>query len=296
MSFATLNAAVNDLRNGLCTQVSDSAFLSVNSRPPTGSSDEASFLRLTTWCYILIFEAGRVSIRYLLKVPPPFGDDERSKSANKICKNVQLLRTWFFHNLGFDDTKRKDVSNWFLSQCKVISPTEKKHWRACIKALCNEGIELVVYCNEVLSKIATSGEDKDTLFQDLNNCLERNWPAHEFDKLVSDAASNIGEDIDVVKFRATKLTTWRKFLEQQPEGADLKREVTRIVERDVHDHFRSILPVTTEEIMTVLNLDPGPKVGCAIELTRAIFNDGVRNPEDLLRKLKIRFACILFTP
>ncbi|MGD9733676.1 MAG: hypothetical protein AB7U45_15985, partial [Desulfamplus sp.] len=150
MNFAALNSAVNDLRNGLCSQVSESALLSVKSRPPTGNNDEASFLRLTTWCYILIFEAGRVGIRYLLKVPPPLGDPDRSASANKICNNVNLLRTWFFHNLDFDDKKRKEVSNWFLAQCKVISPTDRKHWKACIQALCREGIELVLYCNEIL--------------------------------------------------------------------------------------------------------------------------------------------------
>lgn len=290
MNFAALNSAVTDLRNGLCAQVSDSALLSVNSRPPTGSSDEASFLRLTTWCYILLFEVGRVGIRYLLKVPPPLGDLPRSTSANQTCSNVNLLRTWFFHNLDFNDKKRKEVSSWFLAQCKVISPTDKKHWKACIKALCNEGIELVLYCNEILSKIAASEEDKDIIFEDLKQRLKRNWPAYEFDKLVSDAASHIGEDLDVVKFRTVKLSKWRQYLEQQPEDVDLRREAARIIERDVHDHFRSILPVTTQEIMTVLNLDPGPKVKDAIELTRGLFNDGVREPEELLKELKRKTA------
>ncbi|SMC50945.1 hypothetical protein SAMN02746065_103116 [Desulfocicer vacuolatum DSM 3385] len=290
MNFAALNSAVNDLRNGLCAQVSDNALLSVKSRPPAGNNDEASFLRLTTWCYILIFEAGRVGIRYLLKVPPPLGDLARSESANKICNNVNLLRTWFFHNLDFEDTKRKEVSNWFLAQCKVISPTEKKHWKACIKGLCKEGTELIVYCNEVLSKIAASEEDKEIFFEDLINRIERNWPAYEFDKLVSNAASHIGENLDVVKFRNIKLSTWRQYLEQQPEDADLRREATRIIERDVHDHFRSILPVTTQEIMTVLGLDPGPEVRDAIELSRSLFNDGVRDPETLLEQLKSKYS------
>jgi hypothetical protein len=290
LNFAALNSAVTDLRNGLCAQVSDNAMMSVNSRPPTGTSDEASFLRLTTWCYILIFEAGRIGIRYLLKVPPPLGDHARSVSAEKTCNNVNLLRTWFFHNLNFDDVKRKEVSSWFLAECKVISPTDKAHWKVCIKALCKEVIELVSYCNEIVSGIAASQDDKDVFFEDLKIRIERNWPAHEFDKLVSDAASHIGESLDVVKFRNAKIPTWRNYLEQQPEDADLKREATRIIERDVHDHFRSILPVTTPEIMAVLNIDPGPKVRDAIELTRALFNGGIRDPDKLLKELKSKYS------
>ena len=285
MNFATLNSSVTDLRNGLSAHISGTALQGVNSRPPSGANDEASFLRLTTWCYILLFESGRVSVQYLLKVPSSAGDASKRDHARQTRKIVNILRSWFFHNLDFDDEKRKNVSQWFLDTCEVIVPTEKKHWRLCFKKLCSDVTELVNYCNEVFSGIAASPDDCEIIFSELKRRLERNWPAVEFDKIVIDAATLIGERIDVGKFRNTRISAWRQFLDQLSEHVDLKKEATRIIERDIFDHFRSMLPITTIEIMKVLDLAPGPEVKQAIAMARELFDNGVRAPDTLLRQL-----------
>jgi hypothetical protein len=132
-------------------------------------------------------------------------------------------------------------------------------------------------------------DDSEIIFGELKKRLERDWPAFEFDKLVSDAAIRIGEKIDAVKFRNVRLSAWRQFLDQQSEDVDLKKEATRIIERDIFDHFRSLLPVTATEIMETLDLEPGPKVKDAVAIARAIFDDGVREPSKLLQKLKEKY-------
>ena len=58
MTFLELNSAVNDLRKSLTNFVDERALSEITVRPPVGNCDEASFIRLVSWTYALLFEAG----------------------------------------------------------------------------------------------------------------------------------------------------------------------------------------------------------------------------------------------
>jgi hypothetical protein len=278
---------VADLRSALSGCVSGSALKNVNSRLPSGLNDEASFLRLTTWSYILLYEVGRVSIRYLLKIPPMSeGSSIQKTKSEKTVETVHCLRTWFFHNLDLEDEKRKKVTEWFLDNCKNIVPKENTHWEKCFVCLCAEMIELVRYCSEVFSLSIAAEEDRNIFLKDFQRRLNRNWAVHEFDEIISDVLSQIGGDLKVVSFRNNNLSTWRNYLESLPEGANLQNGMTRVIERDVINHLNSVLPITSKQIMEALNIDPGPKVKKAISHARQIHENGVQDPDKIIENLK----------
>lgn len=81
MTFAQLNAAVVGLTEGLRIHLDRASIATINTRPPASSDDEVGFLRLTTWSYALLHEAGRTSFGLLLDVPPVDGNAVDRKSV-----------------------------------------------------------------------------------------------------------------------------------------------------------------------------------------------------------------------
>ena len=98
--------------------------------------------------------------------------------------------------------------------------------------------------------------ERERVTSELKQRLDRNWEAHEFDALVNDAIIRIGRKLDVPKFRQARLAKWREFLETIPAGDDPKASLVRLIERDVLDHFESVLPIDGEDIMRGLEIGP----------------------------------------
>ena len=288
MTFAELNAAVSDLRHAVRTFVGENALEEVTVRPPAGDCDEASFLRLVAWSYALVFEAGRVTIAYLLELPSTGTEGKQAtKAARKVVHN---LRTWSFHNLGFGNNRdlavSQSVQRWFFSSCGTSPPNNGLAWRKCCQSLCGEVGTIVAHCQVAVTHVLSAPDDGQTAIRDLRRRIERAWPPHEFDKLVSDAAIRLGMKIDVSKFRELRLGKWRSFLECVPGGDDPETHVIRMIERDLLDYAALVLPIDGRDVMDILCLDPGPKVGLALHFARELFRSGVQDREELLEYLK----------
>jgi hypothetical protein len=294
LSFANLNASFSDLRDGLWAQVGRTAISELNIRPPAGEADEASFLRLTAWCYALLFEAGRIAIPFLLKLDYPRATKVDGKRHLETLAMVRCLRTSLFHNLGFEATHdlgvRRAVSSWFLDTCEATSPNSDTQWQSCFQRLSKDVRAILQHCAAALSAAAASRDDRDIVFDDLRRRLERDWEPYRFDMIVSDAAARLGEKINAGAFRERRLGDWRLFLSALPEDADPEHEIERLIDAEVANHFHSALPVRTRELMDVLELGPGVEVKRAIELARRIFESGVRDREELLAKVRAEFV------
>ena len=98
MPFPQLNSDVLALRNAIQSYIGPEALPEIRLAHPSGNSDEASFLRLTSWNYSLLFEVGRVTIPFLLKLPSP--DRGPDKQLRESRESVRSLRTLASHNLG----------------------------------------------------------------------------------------------------------------------------------------------------------------------------------------------------
>ena len=110
MIFSQLNADVVDLRSSLRSFVGEHAIREITVRPPADDNSEISFLRLVAWSYALVFEAGRVAIPYLLQLPG--GGSESSSDAKTARELLKILRTWSFHNLGFESDRDVAISRY----------------------------------------------------------------------------------------------------------------------------------------------------------------------------------------
>ena len=122
MEFAELNAAVVKLRHSLHRFVSENALSEITIQHPNSDHDEASFMRLVNWSYVLLFEAGRVAIPYLIKLPSEIPDAKSDLQANRQL--VRSLRTWSSHNMNLsgerDRAILRQVKLWFGEQGGVI--------------------------------------------------------------------------------------------------------------------------------------------------------------------------------
>ena len=288
-TFATLNAAVADLRNFLRSFVGPNALSDISVRPPAGESDEASFLRLVAWSYVLIFKAGRVTIPYLVELSSRNSD--LAPNPNVTCDRVHSLRTWSFHNLGFASERDLAVSQrvykWFHEICGVAPPNASHEWRACCHALCDDVSQMIVRCQAVATVFFSSADNGQTVIADLRRRINRSWPAHEFDKLVNDAATRINLRIDARKFREPRLAQWRAFVESVPEGDDPKDQIIRMIERDLLNYSADLLPINGLDVMSALGLEPGPEVGVVLGRIRELVRAGVRDRDKILETITL---------
>lgn len=295
MTFAALNAAVVDLRNSLRSFVGEDAVSEITVRPPVGEGDEISFLRLVAWSYVLVFEAGRVTIPYLLQLPEGIsGTSSDPKAARDL---VHALRTWSFHNLGFgsdqDVAISRHVQLWFVRTCGACPPDGVEAWRSCSLTLCSEVGEIVAHCQNAMTSVLSAPDDGQAATADLRRRINRAWAAHEFHKLVGDAAIRLGITVDAKTFCAPRLRKWQEFLESLPDRDDPEGHMIRMIERDLLDHFADVLPIDGRDVMNALGLDPGPEVGSALHRTRELFRSGVRDPTKLLEYLKKNGASVM---
>ena len=288
MKFTELNAAVVELRNLLCSFVDDKAIGEIIIRPPVDESDEASFVRLVNWSYVLLFEAGRVPIPYLLKMPSALPETECQLQQARGM--VRSLRTWSSHNIGFETESDKNVHQqvygWFMGQGFMGPPDSREAWQVCFEGLCTEVCTIVNHCRGAITRVLSAADEKDDFIADLRHRIDRNWPAYKFEELVSDACSRLGFNLDVRKFCQPKLAKWRGFLETVPLDDVPEKWMIGMIERDVQNHFSNVLPINGSDIMIALDIDPGPKVGEALNRARQLHSSGVRNPEELLECLR----------
>lgn len=294
MTFAELNAAVGTLTEGLRIHVDLDSIANVNTRPPASSHDEVGFLRLTTWSYSLIFEAGRISFKLLLSVSPLEVGDEPSPIAQHkaTLQVVQQLRTWLYHNLGFESDRelsiRRAVSEWFLASCGAMAPTTPDQWERCFHRLCNAVKALVQYCLDVLSTIMRSAGDREHILATWRRRLQRDWDGYKFDGLINDAALRIGVSINAKALRDRHLSEWKNYLESIPEDEDPIPKMERLIDLVVFNHQQAVLPLGAKDLMLEFGLSPGPIIKEAMGYLREGFESGIRDKEALLKYVRER--------
>ena len=291
MRFAELNAAVAELRRSLRSFVGETALGEIHIRPPARENDEASFMRLVNWSYVLLFEVGRVTVPYLLKLPGTTGHTvERLQEGRGV---VHDLRTWSSHNIGFSSERdaaiSKRVSVWFLAQCRATEPRDEDAWRLCFETLCTEVGMIVEHCRTALASISAEVDEQGAI-EELRRRLDRSWPSDRFDEIVYDTCTRLGLSLNVPGFRDQRLAKWREFLATVPDADDPRRAITRLIERDLIDHTNDVLPIDGQDVMASLGLPPGPRVGDVLRRARELFRSGIRDRQQLLGRLGIEEA------
>ena len=288
MTFSALNAAVTDLRRSLTSFVGPNALVEVTVRPPVDGEGEISFLRLVAWSYVLLFEAGRISIPFLLRLSLAY---EQQKESIEL---IRALRTWSFHNLGLDSDRdqqlSRQVERWFLGTCGQSPPDDRASWNVCFASASGLVEDVVQRCREAVAEALSTDDGGEAFIKDLQHRIERSWAPHRFDALVSDVATRLGVRVDVAKFRRPRLDAWRSFLLGLADEDDPGEAMVRLMERDLLEYVGGVLPIGGKDIMEAFGIPPGPGVGSALQKARELFARGTRGKEELMAALRERFA------
>ena len=286
MTFSALNVAVSDLRRSLTSFVGRDALAEVTVRPPVEGAGEISFLRLVAWGYVLIFEAGRVSIPFLLRSSGAYPGQQEALEL------IRALRTWSFHNLGLDSDRdlqlSRRVERWFLQTCGEAPPGDEARWNACFDRMCGLVGDVVERCRRAIAEALSAEDGGEAVVNDLRHRIERSWAAHRFDALAGDVATRLGIRVDVPKFRKPRLGAWRAFLHKLADDDDPTEAMERLMERELLEYVDGLLPIGGRDIMAAFDLPPGPEVGSALRLARELFAAGTRSKEELLATLRER--------
>ena len=287
MTFSALNVAASDLRRSLTSFVGPTALPEVVVRPPVDGGGEISFLRLVAWGYVLLFEAGRISIPFLLRASGAYQQQRASMDT------IHALRTWSFHNMGLDserDLRRsRQVERWFIDCCGQSPPEDGASWNACFDRASDLMREVVKQCQRAVADVLAT-DDGQAVIEDLQHRLERSWTPDRFDALLGDVATRLDVRVDVAKFRRSRLDRWRSFLLELPAEDDPADAVERLMERDVLEFIDGLLPISGRDVMAQFSMPPGPQVGAALRIARELFAAGTRDKGELMTALRERLA------
>ena len=288
MTFSALNVAVADLRRSLTSFVGPNALAEVTVRPPVDGNGEISFLRLVAWSYVLLFEAGRISIPFLLRSSGAYQGQQESMEL------IRALRTWSFHNLGLDSGRdlqlSRQVERWFLRACGQSPPDDRASWNACFDCICGLVGDVVQQCQRAVADVLSSDDDGKAVIKDLQHRIERSWAPRRFDTLVSDVATRLGVRVDVTKFRRSRLDAWRSFLLDLADDDDPAEAMGRLMERDLLEYVDGVLPISGKDIMVEFGIPSGPDVGSILRQARELFAVGTRDKDELMAAIRERLA------
>lgn len=287
MNFQLANAAYIELRNLLCSVVHKDAFGEITLAPPKHDSDELSFLRLAGWTYSFVYEAGRNAVRFLAEInPPDAGNSIEERRAH--IEIIHHLRTWAFHSLGLDDSRDRELSRkvhvWFYDTCGKYPPNSEDEWRKCFRRLCEILLALSRHSMHVATPLCTEGDpDREAILDAFRRQISRDWAPKDFDDLLTAACLRLGiSGLDKTKFRNQRLKEWQQLVREYPDETTMRDAVVRRIEKDLLDHARQMLPISSIEIMEAFELGPGPQLLRAIRIAHASFEAGVVSRRELL--------------
>ncbi|MCO7188111.1 MULTISPECIES: hypothetical protein [unclassified Pseudoalteromonas] len=265
------------------------AFQEQNVALPNRNSPEPSFIRATSWLYCLYFESGRVSIKFLKDLGQTYSVVDKS-IIDEHLEVVRSLRTELHHNLGFENSDaetRRVAESWCRGACSTSIPNKDEDWAACYTQLVLEATSLLKKIEEVVRSLEQDSENCAYYAAEWHNRLKRSWPAAKFDPLIEDIKIRLGRNsLNTVEFRNRNLRRWTKALEILEDGFSFEFEATRLIEKSMLDDSTLVIPITGNDIITILGLAPGPEVGKLLAKARTYFSSKPCNKDELLSYLK----------
>jgi len=262
-------------------------FRNLQTPPLEYTCSEAGFLRVVSWFYTLYYEAGKISIDFLIEKFQVYDLDPEGKGSAHI-NAIHFLRTTLQHSLDpnnkNDQNTEQSSSQWFISKCGELIPTNNDQWNSCLKAILVEGIEFLSTLIECIFKIEKD-EFCNQIIQDWNEKCSNFHPKFEFEKLVSEVANDIGlSQLDPYKVCNIFYERWSKELEYLRSNNIFDVEARKLIERDLIRN--PVLPITGADIILEFGIPPGKRVGEILRLAYNLYREGPCTANELLARLK----------
>lgn len=268
----------------------------VSLRVPSLQPFELGFLRTVSWLYALYHEAGKWNLEFLYEQLKASGLDQ-DKIHYKHVESVQQLRTFLQHNL--DPTKEQNrtiqytCEHWFKAQCQVAVPTTNMHWKLCLLNLLQE-VQIFLRTLQEYLRGVEQDEGRALLVQQWEDHLQRSHPPHEFDRLISIVAADMGRDkIDVVRLRKRYLDKWIKELHALSAPYLFEVEGRKLIEHVLLTEMTPVLPITGKDLIDHFALTPGPQIGELLQLARKLYMENPCSRDDLLAQLVLESPVLM---
>ena len=284
-----------DIRASSILGVRRSAFQEMFTRSPRTTPPELAFYQVVTWLYGFYYEAGRVSLPFLIERFETYGlalqGDHR-----KHHENVRCLRTYLQHNLNLDsehdlETQRRS-EDWFAQSCGSTMPGTDKEWNDCVAHLLKDSEGLLTAAIACVRAIEQD-ESSHIVIQQWSVRLRRYHPLHEFEKLVAVVVHDLGQDsLDVKKITARFYEKWSKELRSRSEDYIFEEEARRQIEHTILSEAELPPPISGPDVMREFGMPPGSKVGEFLRFARVSYYESPCNKDQLMARLKERASDI----
>jgi len=231
---------------------------------PADFADELAFYRLVNWSYIVLNEAAKLPIAFLISLPPL-----QDKAELRI--EVGRMRTFVAHNLDVtspSDLKTRSFAHaWFRAACGVGTPMNSTQFAKCSESLgqkLDRALQGAIEACDALD----NPDGGPALVRDLEDRINLHWEAHRFDPLVAEVAEALGNPgLDLLEIRRRNLDAWRKTLaladeEHRERALRLRIEATFVAA------IADTLPITALEVSRRLSITGPRALSAALVLLR----------------------------
>lgn len=210
-----------------------------------------------------------------------------ARSVHPNC--IRSLRTYLQHDLSTDDAHDFDVKRttekWLIRSCGTPVPEEESQWHIALVRVLKESLDFLRGLLMCLRKMEID-ELRDKLIEDWLYQRKRYHPPHEFEKLISVIAEDMGrKGIDETRLRKKYYDEWISELKLHKSGYDFQVEGRKLIERALLDKNSPILPITGNDVIEKLGIAPGPQVGQYLERARQLYLSSPCTSDELLKRL-----------
>jgi len=264
-------------------------FEAISQRMPKFAPAELGFLRLVSWLYVLFWEAGKVSVPFVLKRFEAYSLDSDGK-IRAHPTNVQELRTYTQHNLNNEEAHDKRTMGnchaWFSSQCGTAVPDSEDEWSRCVLALLSESLEFLEVLLNVL-RFIEKDESREVICNEWKFRRNRYHPPHQFETLVSTIASDMGHEyIDPERLVRRNYDKWTQSLRAFSSEYIFEVEARKLIENAILADLMNLMPITGEDVIREFNLEPGKLVGRLLAEARELYQRAPCNRTELIDRLR----------
>lgn len=262
-------------------------FKNISIKIGTFSDTELGFYKSISYLYVLFFEASSKSLDFIEKKFPGF----QISPSEKILyhrKTVQAFRTFLQHNLDRDDGHDSSIitfcQDWFNNIIRKNFPVSRKDWEKSIEHLLNSTNEYLSLIHLILTRIQKH-EHKDLILRDWDRKVKRNHSIYEFEKIFNRVKSNFGlTSLDSLTYCKKNHSEWLKKIDELNDEYDFEYEAQRIIELSIT--INPIIPLTGNDIIKELQLQPGPKIKILLDEARRFYYQNPCDTQTLLNHLK----------
>lgn len=265
------------------------AFLEMIIRIPQSPHAELAFYQTVAWLYGLYYEAGRVSLAFLVERFSTYRlDKEENHEHHFDC--LRYLRTYLQHNLNFDSKHDRDTwercEQWFFKGCGSSMPGADEEWNRCLNRILVESGAFLSTAIECVRAIERDDSLNGIIEQWLLR-LRRYHPKHEFELLVGIVTHDLGQDsLDPKHITERYYDKWSRDLRFRSADYVFEDEARRLIEHTILSEAEMPLPVSGKDIMSSFGIPPGPTVGRLLRRARTLYDDSPCNKDQLICRLK----------